>query len=133
MTPVPCVRKGKEMALQSDYGRIDPYTTKDGSQIRELMHPRVHGNTHQSLAEATVPGGEETFQHRHARAEELYYITEGEGIMFLGKETLQVLPGRTVCIPPGTPHKIRNVGRIPLRFLCCSSPAYSHEDTELLP
>lgn len=120
------------MALHSDHDRIKPYTTKDGSQIRELMHPRVHGNTYQSLAEATVPGGGETLMHRHAEAEEIYHITEGEGMVFLGKETFRILPGHTVCIPPGTPHKIRNSGRAPLIFLCCSSPAYSHEDTELL-
>jgi mannose-6-phosphate isomerase-like protein (cupin superfamily) len=42
------------------------------------------------------------------------------------------MSGDTVYIPPGTPHKIRNTGDIPLKILCCSSPAYSHEDTELL-
>jgi hypothetical protein len=31
--------------------------TKDGSGIRELMHPDRHGNRNQSLAEALVPPG----------------------------------------------------------------------------
>ena len=34
------------------YRDIEPYVTKDGSEIRELMHPAVHGNEKQSLAEA---------------------------------------------------------------------------------
>ena len=36
---------------------IDPFTTADGSTIRELMHPAVHGNQNQSLAEATIASG----------------------------------------------------------------------------
>ncbi len=27
------------MQLKTEYGKIDPYITKDGSIIRELMHP----------------------------------------------------------------------------------------------
>ena len=36
------------------------YTTKDGSLIRELMHPATHGNARQSPAEAIVNPGIET-------------------------------------------------------------------------
>ena len=36
---------------------IAPYITRDGSAIRELMHPDVHGNRAQSLAEAVVAAG----------------------------------------------------------------------------
>ena len=40
--------------------------TKDGSEIRELMHPAVHGNRKQSLAEATVAAGTaRRALHRH--------------------------------------------------------------------
>ena len=33
------------------------HETLDGSEIRELMHPAVHGNVNQSLAEARVSPG----------------------------------------------------------------------------
>jgi mannose-6-phosphate isomerase-like protein (cupin superfamily) len=52
--------------------------------------------------------------------------------MTLGERVFEVHAGDTVCIPPGTPHRIRNTGAGSLRILCCCSPAYSHEDTELL-
>jgi len=42
------------MKLLTIYEEIEPYITKDGSIIRELIHPAVHGNSNQSLAEATV-------------------------------------------------------------------------------
>lgn len=108
------------------------YVTRDGSEIRELMHPAVHGNMAQSLAEATVFPGRPTLLHRHHRTEELYHILEGKGLMRLGGEQLTVVPGDTICIPPGTAHNIASIEGT-LRFLCCCAPAYSHDDTELLP
>lgn len=118
--------------MKSNYHTVVPYVTKDGSIIRELMHPSVHGNVNQSLAEAEVPEGTTTFRHVHAVTEELYHITSGTGLMTLGDEIVAVAAGDTVCILPGTPHCIENVGAEPLRLLCCCSPAYTHEDTTLV-
>lgn len=114
------------------YADVPAYTTKDGSEIRELMHPTVHGNRLQSLAEALVPVGSTTLLHRHRHTEELYHITAGAGRMTLGDESFTVAMGDTVLIPPGTAHCIASIGDVPLRLLCCCSPPYSHEDTELL-
>ncbi len=118
--------------MKSSYADATPYVTKDGSEIRELMHPAVHGNRAQSLAEATVPPGGETLLHRHRVTAELYHVTAGAGLMTLGDETFDVCAGDTVSIPPGTPHRIRNTSAAPLRILCACTPAYSHDDTELL-
>ncbi len=118
--------------MKSEYTAISPYITKDGSVIRELMHPAVHGNAAQSLAEAFIPVGAATLFHLHSRTEELYHITVGSGIMFLGDEQFPVREGDTICILPGTPHRIENTGNEPLKILCCCAPAYSHEDTQLI-
>ena len=118
--------------MRTRYADVPPYVTKDGSTIRELMHPAAHGNRLQSLAEATIDAGARTQLHRHALTEELYHITAGTGLMTLGDATLEVGAGDTVLIPPGTPHCIEATGSEPLRILCCCSPPYSHEDTELL-
>jgi len=118
--------------MRSRYARVPPYTTKDGSLIRELMHPAVQGNRLQSLAEAQIQPGATTRLHRHHRSEELYHITAGKGLMTLGARTFPVQAGDTLCIAPGTPHRIRNTGNRPLVILCCCAPAYSHQDTELL-
>ena len=118
--------------IKNAYDEIPPYTTKDGAIIRELMHPDVHGNTNQSLAEATVPAATATILHQHRSSEEIYHIIAGRGRMILGEEIFEVKVGDTICIPPGTLHQLENTGRTELRLLCCCAPPYSHDDTELV-
>lgn len=109
----------------------EPFIALDGSQIRELAHPRHGGARNQSLAEAIVPAGGETIEHYHRLGEELYYFVSGRGHMRLGAGQLDVAAGDCVVIPPGTRHKLRNPGADPLVLLCCCAPAYSDEDTVL--
>ena len=123
---------GKTLALRTRKQNIKSYTTRDGSEIRELMHPAVQGNQAQSLAEAIIQPGQRTHLHQHTQSEELYYITEGQGQMTLGTEYFTVTVGYTICIPPGTPHYIENTGTQALHILCMCSPPYSHADTKLL-
>ncbi len=118
--------------MKTRYNDIPPYRTKDGSLIRELLHPDHHGIANQSLAEATVPPKGSTRLHRHLRSEEIYHITSGEGWMQLGDSVFSVRAGDSICIPPQTPHKIRNSGHSPLVILCCCAPPYSHTDTEIM-
>ena len=120
------------MVVKTEYKNIQGYTTKDGSVVRELFHPDIHGNANQSLAEALVPAGDETLLHRHNQAEEIYHIVEGSGLMTVGNDKFNVAAGDTVCIKPGKVHCIKNTGGIPLKILCCCSPPYSHEDTEMI-
>ena len=118
--------------MRSAYAAVAAYVTKDGSTIRELMHPAVHGNRRQSLAEAVVGPGARTALHRHRLTEEIYHFTAGRGVMTLGDVRFAVHAGDTVCIPPGTAHCVENTGADELKILCACAPAYAHEDTELL-
>ena len=120
------------MSTTTRYSSVTPYTTKDGSQIRELMNPQQHGSRAQSLAEATIFMGKSTTLHLHRETEEIYHVVGGRGIMTLGEERFPIARGDTILIPPGTPHCVSTVGTIPLRILCQCSPAYAHEDTVLL-
>ncbi len=112
--------------------QIPSYITRDGSEIRELMHPDTHVNHNQSLAEATIRPGYETKIHKHQSTEELYHVVSGSGLMTLGEKVFPVTVGDTVCIMPGTAHKIKNTEDQELVVLCCCAPPYSHADTELL-
>lgn len=118
--------------MKTTHAGIKPYTTKDGSLIRELMHPDRNGCTNISLAEAVIGPGSATALHIHARTEEIYHILEGQGTMTLGDEQFGMAAGDTVCIPPGQPHRVENSGKKDLRILCSCSPPYSHGDTEII-
>ncbi|HQG32626.1 MAG TPA: cupin domain-containing protein [Deltaproteobacteria bacterium] len=118
--------------MKTAYGKISPYITKDGSEIRELIHPDAGGSKRMSLAEATVLPGAATFFHVHRTSEEIYHIIRGSGFMTLGDEVFEVGEGDSILIRPGVPHRIENTGEGSLKILCCCSPPYSHEDTGLL-
>lgn len=110
---------------------VTPFTTKDGSEIRELLAWRNSAIRNQSLAEARLAPGASTQDHFHRLAEEIYFITHGRGRIRVGEEIAEVHPGDAVAIPPGVPHKLWNTGAEPLRLLCCCAPAYEHGDTIL--
>jgi mannose-6-phosphate isomerase-like protein (cupin superfamily) len=111
--------------------RVPAFTTKDGSEIRELLAHRNSCIRNQTLAEARLPVGGSTTPHHHVETEEIYYILAGTGLMRVGRETQTVGPGDAIAIPPGASHQISNTGGSTLTFLCCCAPGYEHEDTVL--
>jgi quercetin dioxygenase-like cupin family protein len=102
---------------------IEPFTTKDGSTIRELHHTAV-----QSLAEATLEPGQATQRHYHARTEEIYYLTDGGGRLEVDGAVRNVTAGDAVLIPAGAWHELV-AGDQGARLLCMCAPPYSHDDT----
>ena len=111
--------------------RVEAFTTKDGSEIRELLAHRNSCIRNQTLAEARVAPGASTAPHHHVKTEEIYYILTGQGLMRVGDKTQAVGPGDAIAIPPGALHQITNTGKEVLKFLCCCAPGYEHEDTVL--
>jgi mannose-6-phosphate isomerase-like protein (cupin superfamily) len=122
--------KESQMDIQN-INHVEPFITKDGSQIRELLAPRNSCIQQQSLAEAQLPVGAETTPHHHVVTEEIYFILDGQAEMRIDNDTRTVGPGDAIAIPPGKVHQIRNVGTDTLKFLCCCAPAYENSDTVL--
>jgi mannose-6-phosphate isomerase-like protein (cupin superfamily) len=100
-----------------------PFTTKDGSTIREYLHTEV-----QSLAEATLEPGQATVRHYHGRSEEIYLILDGGGELEVDGDVRTVGPGDAILIPPGAWHQLRS-GVAGATLLCCCVPPYSDDDT----
>ncbi|MEI6366312.1 MAG: cupin domain-containing protein [Planctomycetota bacterium] len=110
-----------------------PFTTADGSTIRELLAHRNSSIRQQSLAEARLAPGQATTPHHHKVTEEIYYILSGTAQMTLGATTRGVGPGDAIAIPPGVRHTIQNTGSSELVFLCTCAPGYEPTDTFLEP
>jgi len=104
--------------------RAEPFTTKDGSTIREL-----HRRDAQSLAEATLEPDQATERHYHRLSEEIYFVLKGAGDMEVDGEHRRIAVGDAVLIPAGAWHTLHNNGTSELRILCCCAPPYSHDDT----
>ncbi len=102
-----------------------PFTTKDGSTIRELHHTPA-----QSLAEASLAPDQATQRHYHARSEEIYLLTAGGGRLEIDGEAREVTAGDAAVIPPGAWHELV-AGPGGARLLCICVPPYSDADTFL--
>ena len=107
----------------------EPFTTADGSTIRELFGVATERARNQSLAEAALAPGQATERHYHRETEEIYFVLEGSGDMEVDGERREVRAGDAVLIPPGAWHQLRANEAGALRILCCCAPAYRHEDT----
>ncbi|MDZ4742821.1 MAG: cupin domain-containing protein [Verrucomicrobiota bacterium] len=115
--------------ILTNINEVPAFKTKDGSEIRELLAYRNSSVKNQSLAEARLEPGQSTQEHYHIKTEEIYYITDGHGLMRLAGEEFTVKPGDSIAIVPGQKHKITNTGATLLKLLCMCAPCYEHDDT----
>jgi quercetin dioxygenase-like cupin family protein len=111
------------MELRNRDRDATPFTTKDGSTVREYLHTAA-----QSLAEASLVGHAATRSHYHAKSEEIYLVLEGGGELEVHEEVRAVSAGDAILIPPGSPHRL-TAGGDGIRILCCCVPPYSDDDT----
>ena len=111
------------MELRNRDRDATPFTTKDGSTVREYLHSEA-----QSLAEASLAPRSTTRRHYHARSEEIYLVVEGGGELEVDGEVRAVGAGDAILIPPGRPHQL-TAGDEGVRILCCCVPPYSDDDT----
>jgi mannose-6-phosphate isomerase-like protein (cupin superfamily) len=107
------------------------FITKDTSEIREILSPRNSSIRNQSLAEARLVPGKKTEEHYHKQSEEIYYVLQGQGKMWIENESNNIQTGDGIVILPGKKHQVENTGPEDLVFLCCCAPTYTHEDTVL--
>lgn len=120
------------MSTITNIKNIEPYITKDGSQIFELMHPGKNPCQYQSLALAVISSGKSTKMHKHHTSEEIYHVLSGTGSVTLDIDRFEIVAGDTICILPGVAHCVENTGQSDLKILCSCSPPYDHDDTEVL-
>lgn len=82
-----------------------------------------------SIARARVEPGIVTKAHHLEGVQEIYLITEGDGVVHAGNmELAEVGKGDVVIIPPGTSQKIVNTGKTDLVFYCICTPAFTQEN-----
>jgi quercetin dioxygenase-like cupin family protein len=71
-------------------------------------------------------------KHLHANANEIQYILEGKGTIWLGDKEVQVKPGDLVIIPKGTPHGGTKPDGRTIKAIAIKTPPQAPDDTKLL-
>ena len=73
-----------------------------------------------------------TPKHLHANANEMQYILDGTGTIWLGDKEVPVKPGDLIIIPKGTPHGGTKVTGRTLKAIAIKSPPQAPDDIKLL-
>ena len=78
----------------------------------------------QWMHDDTLPAGVSIGEHRHDGNEEIYYVVEGKGTMFLDGASFPIGPGDVSVVHPGHTHGLVNSKDGPMRLIvvCVSQP-----------
>ena len=72
-------------------------------------------------------------RHMHPNTNEIQYILEGTGTIWLGDKEVQVKPGDLVIIPKGTPHAGTKPDGRPSKAIAIKTPPQAKDDVKMLP
>jgi mannose-6-phosphate isomerase-like protein (cupin superfamily) len=85
------------------------------------------------MADIIIPAGVEVKRHHHPVAEEIYYITSGEGVMTINGASRRVGKGDAIVIEPGDVHKFLNDTKADVRMIVTSTPAWTPDSIVFNP
>ena len=91
------------------------YQAHDGGIAHFILDTR-HLQTIMFLAHASVDPGEKLIGHIDPM-EEIYIIQKGRGLMQVGDEVCEVIPGDAIHLPIGQFHELTNIGDEELTLL----------------
>jgi mannose-6-phosphate isomerase-like protein (cupin superfamily) len=104
---------GERLGLASGTGlRSRTFVSADGATV--------------AVQDGNVP------KHLHVNANEMQYILDGIGTIWLGDKEVQVKPGDLVIIPKGTPHGGTKPDGRPFKAIVIKTPPQAPDDTKLL-
>jgi mannose-6-phosphate isomerase-like protein (cupin superfamily) len=71
-------------------------------------------------------------KHMHPNTNEIQYILEGTGTIWLGDKEVKVAPGDLIIIPKGTAHGGTKPDGRPLKAIAIKTPPQAPDDTKAL-
>ena len=72
-------------------------------------------------------------RHMHPNTNEIQYILEGTGTVWLGDKEVRVKPGDLIVIPKGTPHAGTKPDSGVFKAIAIKTPPQAPNDTTMLP
>ena len=101
-----------------------------GVTLRELVGRLAQGakTSAVSVAKFTLAPGMSTGRSFNRRAQEIFLVTEGSGLVRLGEKVVSVTRDSTVFIPAEVVHSIEADAKSNLGFFAISAPAFTPDD-----
>jgi len=103
----------------------DAISVPNASGMRNKLLVSLDGAT-VSVQDGNTP------KHLHDNANEMQFILNGTGTLWLGDKEVRVKPGDLVIIPKGTPHGGTKPDGRTFKAIAIKSPPQAPDDTELL-
>jgi mannose-6-phosphate isomerase-like protein (cupin superfamily) len=103
----------------------------------EALGPANAGGMHSKMY-VTADGATISIQdgnvgkHMHPNTNEIQYILEGTGTIWLGDKEVTVKPGDLVVIPKGTPHGGTKPDGRPFKAIAIKTPPQAPDDTKMV-
>jgi len=94
---------------------------------REIASRRNSRAQQLSIADIIIPAGVKVRPHYHKVMEEIYFLTEGSGLMHVDGRERQVGKGDAIVILPGESHFIHNNTDKELRLIVTCTPPWTPE------
>lgn len=83
-----------------------------------------------SIIEELMPPDTHESRHWHARAQQFFYVLDGELVIEVEGVEHTLHAGHGLELPSGNAHQVRNVGASNARFLVISSPPHQGDRRE---
>jgi len=81
---------------------IDVIDGGEGTKIRQIFHPHnTLSGIRYSFSHSTVESGKKSTLHK-MKTSEVYYILEGEGVLHIDDNSLNVSKDQAIYIPPNS-------------------------------
>ncbi|WP_029078797.1 cupin domain-containing protein [Bradyrhizobium sp. th.b2] len=93
--------------------------------FRSKMFVSADGAT-VSIQDGNVP------KHLHPNTNEMQFVLEGTGTIWLGDKEVTVMPGDLIVIPKGTPHGGNRPDGRAIKSIAIKTPPQAPDDTKLL-
>jgi len=93
--------------------------------FRSKMFVSADGAT-VSIQDGNVP------KHMHPNTNEMQFVLEGTGTVWLGDKEVTVKPGDLIVIPKGTPHGGNKPNGRAIKSIAIKTPPQAPDDTKLL-
>ncbi len=110
---------GKKKYMVADMEKIAPQLCSCGETRRAFTEA-----DNSTASFHIVEVSSKSRPHYHQKTTEIYYVLEGEGVLELDEDRIELKPGTAVLIEPGCVH--RAVGR--LRIINVPIPAFDPSD-----